>query len=118
MTIIVYIMINDTQKRKAVIFPSKKKILDVLGENIKLARKRRNLTQNQISQRTGLSRTTINKIEKGAPSVSIGHYFAVLSILDLAEDLANVAKDDEFGRRIQDAQLLAGKSAARKISDE
>lgn len=115
MTIIVD-MNNETQKRKAVIFPAKRKILDILGANIKLARKRRNFTQNIISQRTGLSRTTINKIEKGEPSVSIGHYFAVLATLDLAEDLSNVAKDDEFGRRLQDAQLLSGKRSSGKLS--
>ncbi|MFT6897302.1 MAG: hypothetical protein ACJA13_001708, partial [Paraglaciecola sp.] len=47
---------NVANKRSAVIFPKNKKILLALGENIKLARKRRTLTQTLISERTGLSR--------------------------------------------------------------
>jgi DNA-binding XRE family transcriptional regulator len=51
------------QKRSAVVFPKNKKVLEQLGENIKLARKRRHYTQTLISERTGLSRLTIRKIE-------------------------------------------------------
>ncbi|NQU35607.1 MAG: helix-turn-helix transcriptional regulator, partial [Bacteroidetes bacterium] len=60
--------------RKAVVFPRNRKVLNILGENIKLARKRRNLTQTLIAERTGLSRLTVRKVEIGDPSVSIGHY--------------------------------------------
>jgi len=93
-------------KRTAVVFPKNKIILAELGENLKLARKRRNLTQSIISERTGLSRLTIRNIEKGSASVSLGHYMAVLSILGLADDLSKVAKDDELGRKLQDIELL------------
>ncbi|EDN71342.1 transcriptional regulator [Beggiatoa sp. PS] len=98
------------KRRQAIIFPRQRNILNCLGENIKLARKRRTLTQKQISERTGLSRVTIRKIENGDAGVSIGHYLVVLAVLHLADDLAKVAQDDEFGRRLQDAKLLAGKA--------
>jgi hypothetical protein len=39
-------------------------------------------------------------------SVSMGHYLVVLSSLGLSKDLANVALDDEFGRKLQDIALL------------
>ena len=81
----------------------------MLGENIKLARKRRKLTQQIISDRTGISRVTLRKIENGEPTVSIGHYLSVLGVLGLAEDLAKVAQDDELGRKLQDAKLLSAK---------
>lgn len=99
-------MDEKTDKRRAVIFPRQQKILKTLGENIKLARKRRELTQQLISERTGISRVTLRKIESGDAGVSIGHYLTVLAALNLAEDLANVAQDDEFGRKLQDAKLL------------
>ena len=99
-------MNEQTDKRRAVIFPRQQKILKTLGENIKLARKRRELTQQLISERTGISRVTLRKIESGDAGVSIGHYLTVLAALNLAEDLANVAQDDEFGRKLQDAKLL------------
>ncbi|MCL2899290.1 helix-turn-helix domain-containing protein [Brenneria tiliae] len=94
------------QKRSAVVFPKNQKILSQLGENIKLACKRRKYTQVMISERTGLSRLTIRKIEQGDPKVSMGHYVAVLSVLGLVEDLTRVASDDELGRKLQDIELL------------
>ena len=93
-------------KRKAILFPKQQTILHTLGENIKLARKRRKLTQLQLNERTGISRVTLRKIERGDAGVSIGYYLAVLAVLNLADDLAKVAEDDEFGRRLQDASLL------------
>jgi len=92
--------------RKAVVFPKNVKILKDLGENIKLACKRRKLSQSLIAERTGLSRLTVRKIENGDPSVSIGHYINVLSVLNLAEEFSKVALDDELGRKLQDIQLL------------
>ena len=81
-----------------------------LGENIKLACKRRGYTQVLISERTGISRLTIRKIEKGDPSVSIGHYLAVLGVLGLAGDLTKVALDDELGHKLQDIKLMGKKT--------
>ncbi len=94
------------QKRGAVVFPKNQKILAQLGENIKLARMRRHYTQSLISERTGLSRLTIRKIEAGDGRVSLGHYVSVLSVVGLVEDLAKVASDDELGRKLQDIKLM------------
>lgn len=95
-----------SERRKAVVFPSNQNYLSQLGENIRLAYKRRKYTQKLLSERTGLSRMTIRKIEQGDPTVSIGHYVAVLGVLGLASDLTLVAKDDELGRKLQDIALL------------
>ena len=100
---------KSSQKRSAVVFPKNRKVLAQLGENIKLARKRRSYTQKLISERTGLSRLTIRKIEQGDPKVSMGHYVAVLSVLGLVEDFAEVANDDELGRKLQDIKLIREK---------
>ncbi|HCS62659.1 MAG TPA: transcriptional regulator [Cellvibrio sp.] len=93
-------------KRSAVVFPKNQKFLAQLGENIKLARLRRHYTQTLISERTGLSRITIRKIEAGDSKVSLGHYVAVLAVLGLVEDLAKVASDDQLGRKLQDIELM------------
>lgn len=94
------------QKRSAIVFPKNQKVLAQLGENIKLAYRRREFTQVLISERTGLSRLTIRRIEQGDPRVSIGHYVLVLSVLGLVEDFAKIANDDELGRKLQDIKLL------------
>lgn len=102
--------IKSERGRSAVIFPKNQRLLEQLGENIKLACKRRGYTQVLISERTGLSRLTIRKIEKGDPGVSIGHYLAVLGVLGLAEDVARVAEDDKLGRKLQDIKLMGRES--------
>ncbi len=99
-----------SQKRSAIVFPKNQKVLEQLGENIKLACKRRGYTQVLISERTGLSRLTIRKIENGDPKVSIGHYVAVLGVLGLTEGFAEIASDDELGRKLQDIKLMGKQS--------
>ncbi|GLR63879.1 helix-turn-helix domain-containing protein [Marinospirillum insulare] len=98
------------KKRSAVVFPKDIRILQTLGENITLAMKRRKITQVKLAERTGLSIPTIRNILNGEPSVSIGHYVMVLSSLKLVEDLGKVALDDEFGRKLQDIELLKNRT--------
>jgi len=57
------------------IFPKTVRILTEMGENIKLARLRRNVTAEQLAERAGITRTTLWNIEKGAPSVNFGEFF-------------------------------------------
>jgi transcriptional regulator with XRE-family HTH domain len=95
--------------KKQVLFPKHQKILEKVGENIKLARKRRDLTTIQVSERAGIDRSTLVRIEKGDSRVSLGAYFNVLRVLGLQDDLLKIATDDEFGRRLQDLKLLSEK---------
>lgn len=96
--------------KKPILFPKHQKILQILGENIKLARKRRGLTILQIAERAGLNRNTVTSVEKGSPNVSIGAYFNILRAMNLQDDFYKMAKDDEFGRKLQDLQLLASRN--------
>ena len=97
------------RSKKQILLPRFQKTLDLLGENIKLARKRRKLTTIQVAERAGIDRTTLYQIEKGNPSVSMGAYFNVLRVLGLQDDFLKLAADDEFGRKSQDLELI-GKS--------
>jgi DNA-binding XRE family transcriptional regulator len=94
------------KRKDQIIFPKYQRILDQLGENIKLARKRRKLTIIQVSERAGIHRSTLDKIEKGEASVSLGAYFNVLRVLGLQDDFLKLAADDEFGKKLQDLKLL------------
>lgn len=95
--------------KKQILFPKQQKILEKVGENIKLARKRRSLTAIQVSERAGIDRSTLVRIEKGDGRVSFGAYFNVLRVLGLQDDFLKIATDDEFGRRLQDLKLLSEK---------
>lgn len=77
-----------------------------MGENFKLARKRRKLTTSQVAERADISRSTLYLIEKGDPGVAIGNYFKVLRTLRLKEDILKLAGDDVLGRKLQDLDLL------------
>ncbi len=92
-------------KKEQVILPKNLRLLKTLGENIRLARLRRKHSAEQVSERAGIGRNTLWKIEKGAPEVAIGSYLQVLFILGLEKDLGLVASNDPLGRKLQDAQL-------------
>lgn len=92
--------------RKQPVLPKFQAILEQMGENIKLARKRRKLTAVQVAERAGIARSTLYLIEKGDTSVAMGAYFNVLRVLGLQDDFLKLAADDVFGRKLQDLDLL------------
>lgn len=77
-----------------------------MGEQIKLARKRRHLSMQDIAERATVTRLTVSKVEHGDPTVSIGIYARVLYALNLEKDITLLAADDALGRQLQDAELL------------
>ncbi|MDO8997183.1 MAG: helix-turn-helix domain-containing protein [Sediminibacterium sp.] len=97
------------KSKKTILFPKHQRILEELGENIKLARKRRRLTTVQTAERAGIDRSTLYEIEKGNPSVSMGAYFNTLRVLGLQDDFLQLAADDIYGRKLQDLNLLTKK---------
>jgi len=102
-------------KKSVVLMPQTQKILDTMGEQIKMARLRRRISTELVAERAGISRATLWSVEKGSPSVAIGIYAAVLhSLNDMDKDLLLIAKDDELGRKLQDLALPIRKRAARK----
>lgn len=94
-----------TSKKQSV-FPKYDKVLEQMGENIKLARKRRKLTMVQVAERADIARSTLHLIEYGKPSVAMGAYFNVLRVLGLQNDFLKLAADDILGRKLQDIKLL------------
>ena len=95
--------------------PATENILKTMGEQIKLARLRRDLSAELVAERAGISRASLWKVESGNPAVAIGIYAAVLHALgNMDRDLALVAKDDEMGRQMQDLNLMTRKRASRR----
>ncbi|MDD4328308.1 MAG: helix-turn-helix transcriptional regulator [Eubacteriales bacterium] len=108
-------------RRSVVVMPQTQMLLSTMGEQIKLARLRRKLSVNLVSERAGISRASLWAVEKGSPSVAMGIYAAVLHALNgMDKDLLKIAKDDELGRKLQDLDLPRRKRAPKKrgISNE
>jgi transcriptional regulator with XRE-family HTH domain len=93
-------------------------ILATLGENIKLARLRRKLSIRSLAERAGIATSTLGNIEDGSPSVSLGSYLQVLSVLRLEDDLLLIAENDPIGRQIQDVGMIVKKRAPKKRKTE
>jgi len=101
-------------KKSIVLFPKTEVMLKTLGENLRLARLRRNVSMKLQAARVGVSVSTLAAIEKGTPSVSIGGYIQVLVALGLEKDILKVAADDELGRKLQDAGLAVRARAPKR----
>ena len=101
-------------KKSAAIMPDTQKALETMGEQIKMARLRRNLATEFVAERAGISRATLWAAEKGSPTVAIGTYAAVLHALGgMDKDFMQIARDDELGRKLQDLNLPSRQRANR-----
>jgi transcriptional regulator with XRE-family HTH domain len=78
-----------------------------LGNDIRDARKRRQLPMSIIAERAFTSRSTLQRIEQGDPGVGIGIYAAVLHALGLLDGLAGLAaiSNDTVGQAMSSAAL-------------
>ena len=78
-----------------------------LGTDLRDARIRRRIPTIVMAQRASISRTTLNKAEKGDPNVSMGTYATLLFIVGLLprfEELADV-KNDQLGLQLDEERL-------------
>lgn len=84
-----------------------KRAVHKLGQDIHDARLRRRISTAVMAERASISRTTLNKIEKGDPGVALGNYANVLFVLGMAERLGDLAdvKTDTVGLELIDARL-------------
>ena len=89
--------------------------MKVVGEQIKLARLRRDLSLTQVAERATCSPLTVSRIEKGIATVAIGIYLRVLYALQLDDDILLLAKEDKLGRQIQDMELSTRHHASKKL---
>ena len=69
-----------------------------------------------MGERAGTARRTLSKVEQGDPAVALGVYARVMQVLRLKDDLALLAKDDELGRKLQDAGIIAKLRAPKRVS--
>src|SRR5581483_10479997 len=78
-----------------------------LGHDIRDARRRRRIPVAILAERASIGRMTLNRIEKGDPSTSLGNYATVLFALGMTDRLADVAdpRHDVVGRQLEEEHL-------------
>lgn len=83
-----------------------KEALVQLGEQIRMARKRRQWTIAELAKKIEVSSPTIMTLEKGEPTVSIGVLVSTLWIMGLETELRNLANPiDVEGSKLMNARL-------------
>jgi len=103
-----FAMIHESPRSKTYKFPIPvRRVLRKMGSDIRDARLRRRIPMNLLAERASISRTTLTRIEKGYPGVSLGSYAVVLYVLGLVGRLADVAdvRYDEQGLSHEEERL-------------
>lgn len=108
----------DTQKirNKDTISPAIESELLRLGQNLKLARKRRKWSIQKVAQLIHSSKGTIGNIEKGSSAVGIGVYLSLLELYGFAGELSviSAAAEDAVGIALSDQRLSQSKKAKKE----
>ncbi|MES2299401.1 MAG: helix-turn-helix transcriptional regulator [Pseudomonadota bacterium] len=90
--------------------------MTALGQRLREARLRRGISTLLFAERMNVSRDTLNRLEKGDPSIAMGTYVRALRVLGIEKDLDKVAQDDELGRKLQDLKMpVARKPRGRPV---
>jgi transcriptional regulator with XRE-family HTH domain len=78
-----------------------------LGEHIRIARLRRNLTLKALAEKIGVHRNTVALVEAGKPGVSLSVLLSVLWALDMLDHVLDVASptSDVVGQRHEFANM-------------
>ncbi len=96
-----------TDKIKPVLPIPVTRALRKLGTDIRSARLRRRITTKTLAERAAISRTTLNKAEKGDPGVAMWVYASILFVLGLTDRLAKLAEsaEDRIGLSLEEERL-------------
>lgn len=84
-----------------------RRALKRLGEDIQVARKRRLIKVSTMAERMGVSEPTLRKLERGDPTVQLGHLAQALFVLQMLDGLGELASagQDEVGQMLEEERL-------------
>lgn len=93
----------------------------LLGKTIRLGRRERRLTAQDLADRAGITRTTLRKIENGDMKSEVGLVFEVATLVGVKLFDAGPESIGAYGERIDDRIALLPKTvrkAERPIDDD
>jgi len=89
-----------------------KKTLELLGRRLRLARLRRNLSQEDMAERAGVTRKTYQALEAGKSTSSLTLLTRTLLILGYLDRLSDLLASDPIG---EDFEEIYGRKRAGRI---
>ena len=94
--------------------------LERLGRNIRTARLRRRMPQQQLAQRMGVSRFVVADVERGKPTTGVAAYVGALWALGLLAHMSDAADPDrdEEGKTLERARSPRIARPRRSLSDD
>lgn len=89
------------------------------GDDLALARRRRGLSTSSMSERAGISKKTLYRLEQGDPGVSWGAVIRVLNILNLLPELNKALNtaNDALGLALMN-KAVAKRIRVRKVNPD
>lgn len=81
--------------------------IKALGNNVRLARKRRRLSQKDMASRMFVTQKTLSRLEAGEPGVSLSVVFSALHVLGLTDSARVIAdpQQDKLGQWLEQREL-------------
>lgn len=91
--------------------------LGALGEHIRRARLRRNLSQEEMAERAGVARKTYASLEAGSSKVSLALLVRVLESLGYPDRLRGLLEQDQIGDEMASAIGRKRAGGQRDLAD-
>lgn len=88
--------------------------ITLLGKLIRVARKERKMTAQEVADRAGISRGLLQRIEKGDPKCELGATFEVATIVGVKLFEAEATTLTKHIRQTEDKLALLPKSVRKK----
>ena len=105
---------------KTALPPEVIRALRELGEGLKIARQRRRQSQTDLAERLLVSRATLQRMERGDPTVALGAWVTAAWLLGRLSDLQAVFHPDydETGKRLERQYLPRRAGRKGKLADD
>jgi transcriptional regulator with XRE-family HTH domain len=88
-----------------------------LAQRVRLARLRRNLSQVDVAERAGLSRSSYLDVENGKPGMSLAALVKVLAVFGYSERIAALLESDPIGEDLEEFHGRKRAGATRNVAD-